>query len=265
MVLNKNLKTKIQEFGLVTGAAGLLGEIHCESVLDNYKGLIAIDINKKKLDRLFINLKKKYPSKIIEKYNIDITNEKKIKKLEKNLNKKNIFVRAIINNASIDAKPNIKPTTSKFNWYNEFNVGLKGAQILIEYFSKNMKYKKDGCIVNIASDLSVIAPNQSIYKKIYKSYIKPLSYSVVKHGLIGLTKYYAALYGEFNITCNAISPAGVYNNQDKKFVKNLTELIPMNRMADKKDIKNVINFFINKKQKFITGQNILVDGGRTII
>ena len=114
-----------------------------------------------------------------------------------------------------------------------------------------MKYKKDGCIVNIASDLSVIAPNQSIYKKIYKSYIKPLSYSVVKHGLIGLTKYYAALYGEFNITCNAISPAGVYNNQDKKFVKNLTELIPMNRMADKKDIKNVINFFINKNKNLL--------------
>jgi len=80
-----------------------------------------------------------------------------------------------------------------------------------------------------------------------------------------LTKYYAALYGEYNITCNAISPVGVFNNQDKKFVKKLSNLIPMKRMAKKSDIKNVIDFLINKNQKFVTGQNIAIDGGRTIV
>ena len=78
-------------------------------------------------------------------------------------------------------------------------------------------------------------------------------------------KYYAVELAKFNITCNAISPAGVYNNHEKKFISNIKKLIPMNRMANKHDIKNTIDFLINKKQKFITGQNIVIDGGRTIL
>ena len=128
-----------------------------------------------------------------------------------------------------------------------------------------MKKKKDGCIINVASDLSVIAPNQKIYKSSFKNFVKPVTYSVIKHGLIGMTKYYASLFAEYNITCNAISPVGVFNNQKKKFVNELIKLIPMKRMANKSDIKNTVDFLIDKKQKFITGQNIIIDGGRTII
>ena len=122
--------------------------------------------------------------------------------------------------------------------------------------------KTGGVIINVASDLSVIAPNHKIYKK---GVFKPVMYSVIKHGLIGMTKFYAALLANHNITCNAISPVGIFNNQNKKFVKELIKLIPMNRMAKKNDIKNTIDFLINKKQEFITGQNIIIDGGRTII
>ena len=122
-----------------------------------------------------------------------------------------------------------------------------------------------GCIINIASDLSVIAPDQLLYEKIYKNFEKPVTYSVIKHGLLGITKYYAAKYGKYNITCNAISPVGVFNNQNKKFVKRLKKRIPMNRMANKEDIKYSINFLLSKKQKFITGHNLVIDGGRTII
>jgi NAD(P)-dependent dehydrogenase (short-subunit alcohol dehydrogenase family) len=265
IIKKKKIITKNFEFGLVTGASGFLGEVHCYSVLENYNGLIVVDINKKKLDSLTKILKKKYPNKIIEQYIVDITKEKQIINLFQKLNKNKIFVRTLINNACIDAKPNSKYIRSKFDWTKEFEVSLKGPHMLIEYFSKKMKMKKNGCILNIASDLSVIAPSQKIYTGIYKNYTKPLSYSVIKHGLIGLTKYYAALFGKFNITCNAISPVGVFNNHKKKFVKNLISLIPMKRMATKEDIKNTVSFFINKKQKFITGQNILIDGGRTII
>ena len=260
----QNKTNKDIECGLVTGAAGFLGIEHCKSILDNYSGLVMIDINKKKLNKSFYELKKKYPKKIIEKFNYDITSEKKIKILDKILKKKKLFSRVIINNACLDPKPN-KLKKIDTNWNKELDVGLKGPYLLIEYFSKHMKNKKDGCIINIASDLSVIAPTQSIYKNIYKNFVKPVSYSVIKHGLIGLTKYYAALLAEFKITCNAISPAGVYNFQNKKFVKNLRKLIPMNRMANKMDIKNTVDFLISKKQKFITGQNIIVDGGRTIV
>lgn len=250
--------------GIVTGGAGFLGEIHSKSILDLYQGLVIIDVNKKKLDVAFKKLCKDYPQKKILKYNLDITSEDKIKELEKNLRKKNFFIRVLINNAAIDPKPE-KKNQQNINWDRELNVGLKGAYLLIKYFSKKMIEKKDGCIINIASDLSIIAPTQSIYKNSYGNFVKPVTYSVIKHGLIGLTKYYAALFGEFNITCNAISPVGVYNNQDMKFIKKLIKLIPMKRMAYKSDIKNVVDFLINKNQKFVTGQNIAIDGGRTII
>ena len=195
---------------------------------------------------------------------MDITKEDQINKLEKKIRENFFFVRVLINNAAIDPKPS-EINKKNLNWDRELDVGLKAAYLLIKYFSKQMIKKKDGCIINIASDLSIIAPTQSIYKNSYRNFIKPVSYSVIKHGLIGLTKYYAALYGEYNITCNAISPVGVFNNQDKKFVKKLSNLIPMKRMAKKSDIKNVIDFLINKNQKFVTGQNIAIDGGRTIV
>ena len=252
------------ESGLVTGAAGFLGHIHSKSVIDLYPGLVIVDINKKQLELLYKNLTKIYPKKKILMFVLDITKERQIIKLEKKIRKKNFFVRVLINNAALDPKPN-KNIKLRFDWDNELNVGLKAAYLFIKHFSKQMIKKKDGCIINIASDLSIIAPTHEIYKNAYGNFIKPVTYSVIKHGLIGLTKYYAALYGKYNITCNAISPVGVYNKQDKIFVKKLTNLIPMKRMANKSDIKNIIDFLINKNQKFITGQNIAVDGGRTIV
>ena len=251
------------ECGIVTGAAGFLGQVHSRSILDLYQGLIIVDINKKKLELTFKNLIRSYPQKKILKFKLDITKEDQIKKLEKKI-RNFFFVRVLINNAAIDHKPNAT-NIKNLNWDKEINVGLKAAYLLIKYFSKKMIEKKDGCIINVASDLSIIAPNHSIYKNSYKNFIKPVTYSVIKHGLVGLTKYYAALYGKYNITCNAISPVGVYNNQNKTFVKNLSNLIPMNRMATRSDIKNVIDFLISKKQMFVTGQNIAIDGGRTII
>lgn len=262
------MKTKSINYGLVTGAAGLLGIEHCKSILESNNGLVMIDINKKKLTEVYNFLKKKYPkSKIIKSFT-NITIEKEIKVLFKLLNKNNIFIKILINNACIDPKPKKNLNKKNFilnTWNKELDVGLKGSYLLIEYFSQNMKKRKEGCIVNISSDLSVIAPNQSIYKNSYKNFVKPVTYSVIKHGLIGMTKYYASIFAEYNITCNAISPVGVFNNQKKKFINELVKLIPMKRMANKSDVKNTIDFLIDEKQKFITGQNIIIDGGRTII
>ena len=255
------------KFGLVTGAAGLLGFEHCKTILNSGYGLIMVDINKSLLKKKYLILLKIYKNLPIKMFSVDITSESKISKLFNILNNRNIFVRVLINNACIDPKPRLINKKKKLikSWDNELNVGLKGAYLMIELFSMRMIDFKDGCIINIASDLSIIAPNQSIYKGIYKNFIKPVTYSVIKHGIIGITKYYASSLGKFNITCNAVSPVGVYNNQPKKFIKNLTGLIPMGRMAKKEDINNLISFLINENQKFITGQNIVIDGGRTIL
>ena len=124
------------------------------------------------------------------------------------------------------------------------------------------KFKK-GTILNISSDLGIIAPDQRIYKK--SSFIKPVTYSVVKHGIIGLTKYTASYWGKNNIRCNAIAPGGIYNKQDISFVRNINKLIPLGRMANKGEYNGLILFLCSDLSSYITGSVIVADGGRTII
>ena len=124
------------------------------------------------------------------------------------------------------------------------------------------KFKK-GTIINVSSDLGIIAPDQRIYKK--SSFVKPVTYSVVKHGIIGLTKYTASYWGKKNIRCNAIAPGGIYNKQDSSFVKNINKLIPLGRMAKKNEYNGLILFLCSDLSSYMTGSIIVADGGRTII
>ena len=124
---------------------------------------------------------------------------------------------------------------------------------------------RGGCILNIGSDLSVIAPNQKIYNSSYKNYLKPVTYSVIKHGMLGLTKYFASLYAKNNVRVNMVSPGSISNNQSRKLVNELKNIIPMERLGNPKDILSLLLFLSSSDSSYITGQNILIDGGRTII
>ena len=121
--------------------------------------------------------------------------------------------------------------------------------------------KKGGVIINIASEYSVITPDHRIYSK--KNY-KPITYPVIKTGLLGLTKYLATYWVKNGIRCNAFSPGGVYENQNKKFVTKLKKLIPMGRMANKNEYHSVIQFLCSDASSYLNGQNIVMDGGRSI-
>ena len=125
--------------------------------------------------------------------------------------------------------------------------------------------KKFGIIINIGSDLSVIAPNQSIYDGVYKNFVKSFSYSVIKHGLLGLTKYFAALYGKYNVRTNMLSPGPILRSHPKKFVNNLKNLIPTKKMNDFSDLEAAIDYLLEEKNRNTNGINLIVDGGRTII
>ena len=128
---------------------------------------------------------------------------------------------------------------------------------------------KKGSIINIGSDLSVIAPNQKIYKEIFGNYIKPATYSVIKHALLGMTKYFASLYGKYNVRVNMLSPGPMLIKEkksfNKEFINQLVNLTPMERMGSPNDLKGAIKFLISNDSMFLTGQNIIIDGGRTII
>ena len=96
-------------------------------------------------------------------------------------------------------------------------------------------------------------------------FVKPVTYSVVKHGIIGLTKYTASYWAKKNIRCNAIAPGGIFNHQNKKFVNKINKLIPLGRMAEINEYNDLILFLCSKASSYITGSVVVADGGRTII
>ena len=123
----------------------------------------------------------------------------------------------------------------------------------------------EGVILNISSDLSVIAPDQRIYQNQQVTcQVKPVTYSVIKTGLIGLTRYLATYWAEKGIRCNALSPGGVRNNQSEQFIKKIENLIPLGRMANKNEYKSAIKFLCSNASSYMTGQNIVIDGGRSV-
>lgn len=257
---------------LITGAGGLLGYEHACALLEIGSNVILTDINIKKLEKNIVRLKKIYPSNKIEKYRMDITNEKSVEKCRKFFNKKKIFINILINNAAYN--PSVNNLNNNLfekykiqNWKKEIDVGLTGAFICTKIFGNEMAKKKGGVILNISSDLSVISPDQRLYNKNINKKLKrakPVSYSITKTGLIGLTRYIATYWANKNIRCNAISPGGIYDGQDKIFVKKLSKLIPLGRMAKKNEYRSAIQFLCSEASSYMTGQNLIIDGGRSI-
>ena len=183
----------------------------------------------------------------------------------------------MLNNAAIDpkVKKDLDVTeTSRFEnfslqqWNLELAVGLTGTFLCSQVFGRIMaKDKKGGVILNIASDLSVFSPDQRLYRKkgLEESMqpVKPVTYSVIKTGLIGLTLYLATYWADKNVRCNALSPGGVFNNQSEEFVQRLSALIPLGRMASKDEYRAAVQFLCSNASSYMNGQNIVLDGGRS--
>ena len=152
-------------------------------------------------------------------------------------------------------------------WQDDIAVGLTGAFLCTQVFGKQMEKQKSGVILNISSDLGIIAPDQRIYRKDglpeEKQSVKPVTYSVIKHGLIGLTKYTATYWAKDGIRCNALCPAGIENGQDEEFISKLTNLVPMGRMAAKDEYQSTVLYLISDASAYMTGATVIVDGGRT--
>ena len=125
------------------------------------------------------------------------------------------------------------------------------------------KQKKGGNIINISSDLGIIAPDQRLYD--HTSFRKPVSYSVIKSGIIGMTKYTASYWAKKKIRCNALAPGGIFNNQNKIFLSKIKKLIPMNRMAKINEYNKTILFLASDASSYITGSILVAEGGRSIL
>jgi NAD(P)-dependent dehydrogenase (short-subunit alcohol dehydrogenase family) len=262
---------------LITGAAGLLGSEHASALLARGATVVITDISNDNLKKLHQNLINKHEhSKVIIKV-LDVTQPEKIISISNELRSQLVYVDILINNAALDPKvvrnKGLLETSRLENfslkqWESEIAVGLTGAFLCSQVFGAHMaQSKKGGVILNISSDLSVFSPDQRLYKKSGLPEdlqpVKPVTYSVIKSGLIGLTRYLATYWADKNIRCNALSPGGVYNDQDEEFVKRLSSLIPLGRMATKDEYHAAVQFLCSDASSYMNGQNIVMDGGRS--
>ena len=182
-----------------------------------------------------------------------------------------ILVNNAANNPKVENKAEVDFSRLEFfpleQWDADLNVGLKGAFLCSQVIGSEMSRRKQGVIVNVASDLAVIAPDQRLYRKPGlpedQQPVKPVTYSVVKTGLVGLTRYLATYWAGCGIRVNAISPGGVYNNQADDFVERLANLIPLGRMANANEYQAAILFLCSDASSYMTGSNLVIDGGRS--
>jgi NAD(P)-dependent dehydrogenase (short-subunit alcohol dehydrogenase family) len=148
-------------------------------------------------------------------------------------------------------------------------VGLTGAFLCSKIIGTEMARRKNGVILNVASDLAVIAPDQRLYRNDGlpddQQPVKPVTYSVVKTALVGLTRYLATYWADAGVRVNAISPGGVFNGQSDEFVTRLSALIPLSRMADVDEYKGAILFLCSDASSYMTGANLVIDGGRSTL
>lgn len=263
-------------YAIITGAAGLLGYFHAEALAEKKINLVLLDLNKKNLEKTSKKLKKRYDKIDIIFQSIDITKENMIKQLFKKLKAKKIKFKYLINNAEKNPKM-MSFKSRKFkgleNYTSEelrrdIDVGIIGTFNCCKHFGMNIAKNENGIIVNISSDLGINAPDQRVYDKkrdIKKvKNFKPISYSISKHAVNGITKYIATLWAHKNIRCNTLSLGAVLNKQPAFLIKNQKNKIPLNRWAKKDEYKSAIKFLLDEKNSYMTGQNLIIDGGRTI-
>lgn len=263
---------------LITGSGGLLGPQHAIALLEQEANIILTDISQTSLEKAYELMQNNLDFSLKDRVDLklmDITNPDEVHAVSNEIDRR---IDILINNAAID--PKIKNSSdileksrlenfSLDQWNKEISVGLTGALICTKEFGSEMaKDGKGGVILNISSDLSVFAPQQKLYKKPDLSDemqpVKPITYSVIKTGLIGLTRYVATYWNDKKIRCNALSPGGIKNDQGDVFVSEISKLIPLGRMAEKDEYRSAIQFLCSDASSYMTGQNIVIDGGRSI-
>jgi NAD(P)-dependent dehydrogenase (short-subunit alcohol dehydrogenase family) len=259
---------------IITGGAGLLGEQHARIVADAGGTPVLLDVNGHRAKTLAAALAEEFgvPALGIK---VDIVQRTDVEQALKETLESFGRVDILINNATNNPKVQQSSSTdfSRFEsfpmdqWASDIDVGLTGAFLCSQVFGVEMARRATGVILNVASDLALIGPDQRLYRQpgLADEFqpVKPVTYSVVKSALIGLTRYLATYWADRGVRVNAICPGGVYDGQPPEFVAKITSLIPMGRMAAVNEYQGAILFLVSDASSYMTGASLVVDGGRT--
>ena len=262
---------------IVTGGAGMLGYHHGTILAAAGANVILLDLARTSPWIRAEQLQVAHGTECLG-LAADITSEESLLKVRDAILDKfgriDILINNAANNPKVEADPQGKQWSRLENfpldvWNADIAVGLTGAFLCSRIFGTEMAKRSRGVIVNVSSDLGVIAPDQRLYRKEGipddQQPVKPVTYSVVKTGLIGLTRYLATYWTAQQIRVNAISPGGVFAGQPEEFTSKLHQLIPMGRMANEDEYEGAILFLCSDASSYMTGHNLIVDGGRSVL
>jgi len=260
---------------VITGASGLLGRKHAEAVAAYGGHPVLLDLSADAVVSMADDLNKQFGVNA-SGYQVDITDEARIEENVQQLLDKYGRIDGLVNNAANN--PKIEDGSEKnFSrlenfpvdiWNQDVAVGLTGAFLCAKHYGYEIaKNEEGGSIVNISSDLGLIAPDQRLYMQEglpeEQQPVKPVTYSVVKTGMIGLTRYLATYWAEKNVRCNAMCPGGVENGQPEGFLAEVSSRIPMNRLALADEYQGTLLWMLSDASSYLNGAVIPVEGGRT--
>jgi NAD(P)-dependent dehydrogenase (short-subunit alcohol dehydrogenase family) len=207
---------------------------------------------------------------------VDITREEDVAALRDRVLERHGRVDILVNNAARNPKVEDGAMAAATRlerlplaeWERDLAVGLTGAFLCARVLGAEMAARGSGVILNVASDLAVISPDQRLYRvegvPEDEQPVKPVTYSVVKTGLLGLTRYLATYWADRGVRVNAISPGGVFAGQPDEFLGRLAERVPLGRMAAVDEYREAVVFLCSDASSYMTGQNLVMDGGRTV-
>ena len=257
---------------IITGGAGLLGLSYAEILGKSGANVVLWDIcDPLHMEKILKTLAKK--GVIADAESVDITNENKIKDAVAHVLEKYKRIDGLINNAAMNPAVGSTDASSQFVpyedypidlWEKELKVNLTGALICTKAVVKTMIKQKSGSIINIGSDVSIIAHDHRVYNDFSGTRFKSIAYSTTKTALVGFTRQWAARLGRYNIRVNTFSPTGIQTPaHSKDFAKRYGDTTMFGRMAKPEDYSGAIIFLCSDASAFMTAQNLIVDGGKT--
>jgi NAD(P)-dependent dehydrogenase (short-subunit alcohol dehydrogenase family) len=252
---------------LVTGALGLIGKEHCRALLDAGASVIVSDMD----NELSILFAEQLGEKAIG-IGMDITEPDSILSARNYVIERQGTIDILVNNAAInDMVENPSRMASKFENYplelfrKVMEVNVTGMFLTSQIFGKDMAEKGKGSIINIASTYGIVAPDQSLYTKPdgTQPFYKSPAYPTAKGAVISFTRFLAAYWGNKGVRVNALSPGGVENGQEEYFINNYSKRTPLGRMAKPTDYSGALVYLASDASSYMTGANLIVDGGWT--